>query len=102
MRDIKELLEILLDQYENNRIDGIQRFGLCWAIWRLSKHELINSNEDYVLGAYITKKRPYWAYEMSYWWPAGETKPRIKFIKQLISKLENETWLDKLKRKLGL
>ena len=55
MRDIKTLLELLLDQYKNNRIDGIQRFGLCWAIWRLSKHELINSNEDYVLGAYIKK-----------------------------------------------
>lgn len=102
MRDIKKLLDILLDQYENNRIGGIQRFGICWAIGELSEYELINSHEDYVLGAYIIKNRPDWSYGMSYWWPAGETKPRIKFLKQLIYELENETWLDKLKRKSGL
>ena len=101
MRDIKTLLELLLDQYQNNRIGGIQWSGLCWAIQRLRERNIISLQEDGILTKYLCSNKPRKA-GAGHWWPAGETKPRIKFIKQLISKLENETWLDKLKRKLGL
>ena len=101
MRDIKTLLEILLYEYENDMVYKIQRNGLCWAIQRLRERNIISLQEDGILTKYLCSNKPRKA-GAGHWWPAGETKPRIKFIKQLISKLENETWLDKLKRKLGL
>ena len=36
MRDIKTLLEILLNQYKNKMVYGIQLLGLCMAISRLT------------------------------------------------------------------
>ena len=87
MRSTKELLEVLLDQYENNRIDWIQWAGLCDAIGALSEYGLINSYEDCILQAYIIDNRPDGSIKMSFWWPMGETAPRIEFLKKLISEL---------------
>ena len=46
MRDIKTLLELLLDQYQNNRIGGIQWSGLCWAIQRLRERNIISLQKN--------------------------------------------------------
>lgn len=89
MRDIKTLLEVLLDQYKNNRIDGIQRFGICWAITRLTMTDIISVQENGILTECIFSNKPGYAWG-GYWWTKGDVPLRIKFLKQLISKLKKE------------
>ena len=86
MRDIKTLLEILLDQYQNNRIDGIQWAGLCFAIIRIDVGHVIDQYEKEDLFDVIKANRPESAAPF-YWWPKGEVEPRVEFLKKLISEL---------------
>lgn len=86
MRDIKELLEILLDNYENNSIYMIQSNGLCWAIQRLCDENIILLQEGDILLEYLYSNKPEWAWA-GFWWTIGDVPPRIKFLKQLIEKL---------------
>ena len=86
MRDIKTLLEILLDQYENNRIDRIQWTGLCFAINRLRVSHVIDQHDEEALLKVIKANKPDAVWSETYWWPEGHTKPRIKFLQKLISK----------------
>ena len=102
MRNIKTLLEILLDQYQNNSDDKIRSKGLCLAVFMLHDHRIINLYDRKALLYVIKANRPKSVVSPIYWWAQGRTAPRIEFLEQLISKIENETWLDKLKRKLGL
>ena len=90
MRDIKTLLEILLDQYENNRLEGIQSLGLCFAIIRLRIGHVIDQTDEEALLNVIKNNRPELAVSLLYWWPKGETEPRIEFLKQLIKKYETQ------------
>ena len=101
MRDIKQLLDVLLDEYQHNPDDKIRSLGLCFAVKRLCYYNLINLHEKDGLLYVIKANRPT-DVGNAFWWHQGEVEPRVEFLKQLISKLENETWLDKLKRKLGL
>ena len=87
MRSIKELLELLLDQYENNRIDWIQWAGLCWAIIKLYTNDVVNFYEKEILLDVIEANKPDTPWSGRYWWPKGEVEPRIEFLKQLISEL---------------
>ena len=87
MRDIKTLLEILLDQYENNRLERIQWSGLCFAIIRINVGHVIDQYEKEDLLRVIKANRPYSVVSPLYWWPKGEITPRIEFLKQLISEL---------------
>ena len=87
MRDIKTLLEILLDQYQNNRIDGIQWAGLCFAIIRIDVGHVIDQYEKEDLFDVINANKPDIVWSGKYWWPKGEVEPRVEFLKQLISKL---------------
>lgn len=87
MRDIKTLLEVLLDEYQNNPDNTIRWSGLCNAIKTIYRLGLIAIREKKALEIYIIKNAPYWATFETYWWEAGETKPRIEFLKQLISEL---------------
>ena len=83
MRDIKQLLEILLHEYKNNKVNMIQRSGLCWAISRLPGGWIISEKEANILKEYILSHKPETRFN-GYWWPEGETAPRIEFLKQLI------------------
>ena len=80
MRSIKELLELLLDQYQNNRIDGIQWSGLCFAIIRLRIGHVIDQTDEDVLLKVIKTNRPESAESLLYWWPKGEVEPRVEFL----------------------
>ena len=86
MRDIKELLEILLYNYKNNRIYSIQKLGICWAMDILYQENIISLEEKCILSEYIYSNRPEYAW-IGYWWLEGDVPPRIKFLKQLIKKL---------------
>ena len=85
MRSTKELLELLLDQYENNRLDGIQWTGLCLAINRLRISHVIDQHEKKALFKIIEANKPDKSWSEMYWWPKGHTKPRIEFLQKLIS-----------------
>ena len=87
MRTIKELLEILLDQYKNNRIYSIQKLGICWAISKLLDEGIISGEEYDILSEYIYSNRPEYAW-IGYWWLEGDVPPRIKFLKKLIKNYE--------------
>lgn len=87
MRDIKTLLELLLDQYQNNRIEGIQWSGLCFAIIRLDVDHMIDQYEKEDLFDVIEANKPDTPWSEKYWWPKGHTKPRVEFLKKLISEL---------------
>lgn len=90
MRDIKTLLEILLDQYDNNRFEGIQWSGLCFAIIRIRISHVIDQPDEDALLKVIKANRPESAESLLYWWPKGEVEPRVKFLKQLIMKYETQ------------
>ena len=87
MKSIKALLLILLDQYENNRIDKIQRSGLYFSIFTLHSHRIIDLYDRKALVDKIEANRPDVIKSKKYWWPKGETKPRIEFLNKLISEL---------------
>lgn len=88
MKSIKALLLILLDQYQNNRIDGIQWSGLCHAVFMLRDHRLIDLYDRKALIDVIEANRPELDKSGKYWWPKGEVEPRVEFLKQLIKKYE--------------
>ena len=87
MRDIKTLLEVLLDQYQNNKIYRIQWAGLCLAITKLRNAGVIDQSDKEALLKVIEANRPESAGSF-YWWPVGEIEPRVEFLKQLIKKYE--------------
>lgn len=87
MRDIKTLLEVLLDQYENYRIDLIQWSGLCFAINRLRVGHVIDQHDEEALLKVINANKPDAVWSERYWWPKGEVEPRIEFLNKLISEL---------------
>lgn len=89
MKDIKTLLEILLDQYQNNKTYGIQSMGLCRAIIRLRVDHVIDRPDEEALFDAIKTNRP-GSVGSYFWWPRGETAPRIEFLKQLIKKYETQ------------
>ena len=49
MKTIKELLELLLDEYQDNPDDNIRSLGLCWAILFLRDECIISEVERIVL-----------------------------------------------------
>ena len=90
MKDIKTLLEILLDQYKSNRIEGIQSMGLCRTIGVLQESRIITEYEANELDYHLYENRPESSIGRIYWWPKRETAPRIEFLKQLIMKYETQ------------
>ena len=85
MRDIKELLEILLDQYQNDKIYGIRRSGLCNAVYELKLIALISEQEEDAILKTLRQSRPNRSGD--WYWPRGRVNPRIEFLKKLISEL---------------
>ena len=87
MKTIKELLELLLDQYQNNPDSGIRCKGLCYAMITIRYHDLITLEEEAMLRSYLRKKYIKYPSLTGYWWSKGHTKPRIEFLQELISEL---------------
>lgn len=95
-RTEKELLKLLLKVYKSSTFKNVVRYGsngllfkklgLCNAIVRLHIHKVINLQENIILWEHIHKNSPKPSIDV-YWWPKGEVKPRIEFLKQLISEL---------------
>ena len=87
VRPIKELLELLLDYYSNNKIDHIDDRGLCKAYVQLLEFKVINRYEASDIEIYIRDNRPENTFIEFLFWPEGEKQPRIEFLKKLISEL---------------
>ena len=83
MRDIKTLLEILLDEYQDNPDDKIWSEGLCIAINRLTNPDgVFDPPERLYLLRFITLKSKTDSKRL-YEWPKDE----VEFLKQLIFEL---------------
>ena len=87
MKPIKELLELMLDQYQNNPDSDIRCKGLCYAVINVRYRDLITQEEERLLKRYLKENRPKYSRLTGFWWPKGKTAPRIEFLKKLISEL---------------
>lgn len=89
-RPIKELLELMLKQFRNLKTRIFNPLsGLCSCISRLNEANAITTGEYTVLSKYMDQFRPKESsYKLGgYWWKKGRYRPRIKWLKQQISKL---------------
>lgn len=89
-RDLKTLLELLLEEVESNLYSG-----MCALRHTLINKDIITYSEGNILWSFLFYNRPKWdqyGYSFrqrnsSYWWKYGDKKPRIKFLKHWIKKL---------------
>lgn len=89
-RDLKTLLELLLEEFESNLYSG-----MCICRARLWCINAINSSENDILWDFIHCNRPKWYHYgysfkqriSAYWWEKGKVKPRVKFLQHWIKKL---------------
>lgn len=93
MKTLNELYKLLLIEFETNKHGGI-----CNAICDLHCCGKIKIEEYYSLLLHFRSERPRlfkntlfvfkhkYNYDYAYWWPCGDKKPRIEFIKHLINK----------------
>lgn len=92
MKTIKELLTILLSEYQDitqpNPLYSHTGFGFTrMAEGAVKKNQLTSEEKDYLLN-YMTDNKPSSATNPLYWWPSREVTPRIEFINNLISKID--------------
>ena len=89
MRSIKELLEVLLREYENHKDSDVRGEGLCHAIKVLHEtHGVFTKDEKARLDTFLYEHRPDRnAGEDDFWWEMGVIYPRIKFLMRLINRL---------------
>ena len=91
MRNIKELLEIVLEYIETTTD---QYHGLCLASIRCQIESKISVYQKNVLLGYIKNNRPkifqkgfsFGNIGHAYYWEVGDKAPRIKWLKQHIEK----------------
>lgn len=90
MRTTKELLKIVLDEFENNRILKTYR-GICVCIITLHSYRKITLRERLKLKVFIRHNRPkigeHYCRENEkslYYWPIYSAPPRIAWMKYLI------------------
>ena len=89
-RDLKTLLELLLEEVKSNL-----GFGLCACIGILWNKEIITEVENDIIFDFLKANRPKWyqyGYSFkqrssAYWWKRGKVKPRVRFLKHWIKKL---------------
>jgi len=89
-RDLKTLLEILLERVESHCPSG-----LCNRVNNLYQNDLISCKESFLLYKFLDTHRPklyQYGYSFkyandAYWWKPGDKTPRIKFLKHWINKL---------------
>lgn len=93
MRDLKELLIILLDNVEELMGEKRLASGLCWTAWLLYRANIINGKEESLIDKFINLNMPeYYAspydnFVSSYGWKRGAVEPRIKWLNEQIEKL---------------
>lgn len=85
MRTIKELLEVLRDNENQKYFIG----GLCGMTTRMEINNIITTDEDENLNAYIKINAPN-RLSTSYNWDYGEWEPRLKWINEQIELLTNQ------------
>ncbi len=81
MRNIKELLKLLLNYIEKN---GMDNSGLCWGTQLMFDNDMICSDEVHLLFQYIETNMPHNVPHSGFAWPKGLLKPRIKWLKKEI------------------
>jgi len=93
MRSLHELYKLVLIEFETNNHPGI-----CAVIVDLKWFSKITINEYQFLLRHFMSEKPKlfkntlfvfnskYKTDNAYWWPCGDKKPRIKFIKHLINK----------------
>ena len=91
MKTIKELLTILLSEYQAitppNPLYSHTGFGFTRMVeGAVKKNQLTSEEKDYLLN-YLTDNKPIGVTPF-YWWPSREVTPRIEFINNLISKID--------------
>ena len=79
MRNIKTLLEMLLDQYQNNSDDKIRSKGLCLAVFMLHDRRIINLYDRKALLYVIKANRPKSVVSPIYWWLKAEPHQELSF-----------------------
>jgi hypothetical protein len=92
MRTIKELLTILKENIEKHGVDT----GLCYENCVLYNKGLISFEERTIIKNWIHKHKPLpiinqksWCHyqKTNYYWPEGQSKPRIEFLNKHIKLL---------------
>lgn len=90
MRDIKTLLQLVLDNINEER----SIHGLCYQASILYGNRIITREEYLCLDDYITNNRPKWYSSWEsfkckghpFYWKPSNIKPRIKWLKKHIKK----------------
>lgn len=91
MRDIKELLELLVDYIEKEDEDDF--CGMCMSTNMMKDNHIISSEEEECIDKYIYENKPSDSLS-GWWWPVENNlqpkEPRLKFINELITKLNEK------------
>ena len=89
MRSEKELLKLLLCVIEG--LPDRLFCGMCGVIFSMNKKKVINNREaGWLLDEIARKKTKGLTQEINhpYYWPVGFKRPRIEFLKSIISELD--------------
>lgn len=90
MRDIKQLLMILLSEYHApetlNRLEVNPGYGFIKMIIICKRKGLLSNKEGDHLMKFISDRKPTNVNYIS-WWPMQQKQPRIEFLNKLISEL---------------
>jgi hypothetical protein len=89
MRTYLELLIIVRDHLKTYPLDHIMSDGICLVLMDMKisfdeKHKVINYIKKYA------PKRYYNLHDNGYYWPKGETKPRIEWLNTQIERLSKK------------
>ena len=94
MRNIKQLLSILLDNVDQINCLSYSPWGLCELIIKLHTEWTITDEEKDVLVTYLYSNIPheedydsFLKKRYSYWFPKGEAAPRREWLTKEIAKL---------------
>lgn len=81
MRDIKELLEMLLVSVNTWGVDGN---GLCWVVTGMNRDRRISYDERCRLRKYINDNAPVGCVGGEFYWIPNLIPPRVKWLKDHI------------------
>lgn len=95
MRDIKTLLQVLLNYLKENK--SYKESGICSTINMARSYGMISKSESIILQTYINENRPLTFRRLfnpeGYWWPEMYKAPiykeeRVAYLEKLIKKLK--------------
>lgn len=97
MKAINEKILKVLKLVLENKYRFEQNDGICNVIRSLYINDEISISEMQVSREYMENNKPWFAdlrwnwFQTAYWWRAGRTKPRVKWINKHIKKLKRES-----------